>query len=123
MESKKRLTKKEPSYYLPLPYAMAVKKIHSNQEMETYLFEGMTLSFHQEGLINVSIAVVASLDGRDYTIGYVPKGMVSRIVELMGFDDKITVSLEKVHCEQLPNAFWISIDELPELQDLGLKKI
>jgi hypothetical protein len=120
MKAKKRLTRKDPSYFIPLPYAMAIKRLISVEEMETHLFDGMQLSLRLEGLINVTISVVAHYNSVENVIGQIPNGMISRVQGLMEHDDRVSLSLERKFCDRLKNMFWISFDELPELNDLGL---
>lgn len=115
MSSKKRLSKRSPSYYVPLPYALAIKRNLDLEAFDALVFEGMKLDFRIEGVVNLSIAVVITFEENEIVLGYIPKGMISRIEGLMMHEDKIIISLEKKHCPRLKNAFWICIDELPEL--------
>ena len=119
MKAKKRLTRKDSSYFIPLPYAMAIKRLVSATEMSDHLFEGMRLSLNAEGVINISINVTAHYLGEDHVIGLIPNGMISRIQGLMEHDDQLSITLERKFCDRLKNMFWISFDELPELKDLG----
>jgi hypothetical protein len=121
MKAKKRLTRKDPSYFIPLPYAMAIKRLISIEEMEVLAFDGMQLTLRTEGLINVTISVVAHFRREDRVIGQIPNGMISRVQGLLEHDDRIAVSLERKFCDRLKNMFWISFDELPGLDDLGLQ--
>lgn len=121
MKAKKRLTRKDPSYFIPLPNAMAIKRLISIEEMEVLAFDGMQLTLRTEGLINVTISVVAHFRREDRVIGQIPNGMISRVQGLLEHDDRIAVSLERKFCDRLKNMFWISFDELPGLDDLGLQ--
>ena len=58
-EKKKRISKDSPSYYLPLPYAMAVRKIIPDEEVNAFLYEGMKLEFKVIGLVSNTIAITA----------------------------------------------------------------
>lgn len=120
MTPKRRLSRKDPAYYVPLPYAMAIKKVIPEEEFEVFLFKGMKLEFKLEGIINTTIAVIANYNNEAHVIGYIPNGMISRIEGLMLHDDKLVVSLERKSCDRLKNTFWICIDELPDLTDFGL---
>lgn len=115
MTPKKRLTKRDPSYYIPLPFAMAIRKVVPEEEFESNLFQGMKLDFQMEGLVNITIKVVAHYNDEDHVIGYIPNGMISRVEGLLSREDKVVVSLERKRCNRLKNAFWICIDELPDL--------
>ena len=119
-EKKKRISKASPSYFLPLPYAMAARKLLSNEEMEEYLFEGLEVRFKPLGLINNTIAIVATINGLELVIAHVPNGMMTRVEGIMEMEEKIHVTIERLSCDQLASAFWICIDELPELWELGL---
>ena len=117
MNSKKRLTRRDPSYYVPLPYAMAIKKTQVAIKLGDGLFEGMLLKLRTEGLINKTIAVTAHAGGEEVTLGYIPKGMVERIEGLLALDEQIAVTLERLHCERLIHSFWICFDQLPDLRE------
>jgi hypothetical protein len=118
MTPKKRLSKHSPSYYVPLPYALAIKRQLDDESFEAVAFEGMKLDFKVEGVINQSIAVVVNFEENEIVLGYIPKGMLSRIEGLMMHEDKVLISLEKKYCPRLKQAFWICIDELPDLPPL-----
>ena len=118
MTPKKRLTRRDPSYYVPLPFAMALKRVIPEEEMKSFLFNGMQLSLRVEGVIQQTIAVVAHYRQEDHVIGYIPKGMISRILGLIELEERIVVTLEKKQCDRLKRAFWICIDELPDLPEL-----
>ena len=120
MTPKKRLTKKDPSYYVPLPYAMAVRRVIDAELFDALVFEGMQLQLVKEGLINISIAITANYQGSEHVLAYVPKGMTTRIEGLMEHDEKIVVSVERKYCDRLKSSFWISFDELPSLKEIGL---
>lgn len=120
MTPKRRLTKKDPSCYVPLPYAMAVRRVVDDAFFETLVFEGMQLHLVKEGIINNSIAVTAYFHGEEIILAYIPKGMTSRIEGLMEHEEKIVVSVERKYCDRLKSSFWISFDELPSLKEIGL---
>jgi hypothetical protein len=99
---------------------MAVRKVLDDDIFQENVFEGMKLELVMEGVINQTIAVVAHFRGEDHVLGYIPKGMLDRIEGLMSHDEKIVVSLEKKSCNRLKSAFWICIDELPDLPSFNL---
>lgn len=99
---------------------MAVRKLLSNEEMEALLFEGMEVQFRSLGVVNNTIAIIANCEGEEVVIAHIPNGMMTRIEGLMEVEEKIHVTIERLSCDQLSSAFWICIDELPELKDLGL---
>ncbi len=115
---KKKLSKLSASYYVPLPYAMAIHRSISREEADQNLFAGMQLYFRKMEIPSMSIAVMAYYNDRYNYIGFVPNGMLSRIEELLNFEDSLLVSLERVHCNRLANTFWITIDELPNVVNL-----
>jgi hypothetical protein len=119
MTPKKRLTRKDPGYFIPLPYAMAVKKVYNDLGIERRLFKGMQLDLQKEGLINVQISIQASINGERVVLGYIPKGMVSRVEGLMEHDEKVVVTLERIQCDRLKNSFWVCFDQLPDLPPLS----
>ncbi|MEQ9186379.1 MAG: hypothetical protein RLP15_01510 [Cryomorphaceae bacterium] len=121
MKSKKRLTRKDPKYFVPLPYAMAIKRGLPEAVFEHCLFDGMQLGLQVEGVINKSIAITAHFHGEDHVIGHVPMGMVSRIEGLVEHEDRVVVTMERTHCDRLRHSFWICFDELPELEDFGVR--
>lgn len=123
MKAKKRLTRKDPSDFIPLPYAMAVKRLIPAELMEDCLFDGMQLSLKTEGIINVTISILAHFNNEFHVIGQIPNGMISRVQGLMEHDDRVSVSLARKFCDRLKNMFWISFDELPDLDALGLPSI
>ena len=49
MQPKKRLSRRDPSYYVPLPYAMAIKRCLDEDVFELHLFNGMQLGLAVEG--------------------------------------------------------------------------
>lgn len=120
MQPKKRLSRRDPSYYVPLPYAMAIKRCLDEDVFELHLFNGMQLGLAVEGVINTTIAITAHFNQQDHVIGYIPKGMVSRIQGLVEHEERVVVTLERKRCDRLRNSFWICFDELPEVGDLGI---
>mgnify|MGYP006142076599 CR=1 FL=1 len=119
MKAKKRLNRKDPSYFIPLSYAMAIKRLVTAEEMGDHLFERMRLSLNAEGVINILINVTAYCLGEDHIISLIPNGMISPVQGLMEHDDQVSIMLEREFCDQLKNMFWTSFDELSELKDLG----
>lgn len=117
---KNKLNKKTPAYYVPLPYAMAVHRAIDREEAEAHLFSGMQLYFRKMEIPSMSIAVMAYYNDRYNYIGFIPNGMISRIEELLNFEDSLLISLERVSCNRLANTFWITIDELPNVAELGI---
>lgn len=116
----KKSSKSECSYYLPLPYAMAIHRVISKEETEQHLFKGMQVHFRKMEIPSMSIAIMAYYNDSYNYIGFVPKGMLTRIEEVLNFEDDIVVSLEQVFCPRLANTMWITIDELPSIEDLGI---
>lgn len=78
------------------------------------------MNLRVEGLINITIAVEAVIDGERHLLGYIPAGMVSRVEGILAHEDNILVTLERKSCHRLKNMFWICFDELPGLDQLGL---
>ena len=76
MKAKKRLTRKDPSYFIPLPYAMAIKRLIPAEVMNDSLYDGMKLSLKTDGVINITISVTAHYNGEDHVIGQIPNGMI-----------------------------------------------
>jgi hypothetical protein len=113
-----KLNKQNPGYYVPLPYAMAIHRSVDRQEADANLYSGMQLYFRKMEIPSMSIAVMAYYNDRYNYIGFIPNGMLSRIEELLNFEDSLLISLERVHCNRLANTFWITIDELPNVADL-----
>ncbi|NQV52543.1 MAG: hypothetical protein HQ500_05135 [Flavobacteriales bacterium] len=120
MQTKKRLSRRDPSYYVPLPYAMAIKRCLDEDVFDLHLFNGMQLGLKMEGIINTTIAITAYFDQQDRVIGYIPKGMVSRIEGLVEHEERIVVTMERMRCDRLRNSFWICFDELHDVKDLGI---
>lgn len=102
---------------------MAIRKVLADDVFEAHVFPGTQLQLVREGVINTTIAVTAYFDGASHVLGYIPKGMLDRIEGLMEHDDKIVVSVEKPSCNRLKNAFWICIDELPDLPKFALDQM
>ena len=120
MKSKlKKSPKLECSYYLPLPYAMAIHRVIPKEAAEQHLFKGMQVHFRKMEIPSMSIAIMAYYNESYNYIGFVPKGMLSRIEEVLNFEDDIVISLEQVFCPRLANTMWITIDELPSAKELG----
>jgi len=115
-----KISKKSPSYYVPMPYAMAIHRSIPKEDSEKYLFKGMQLHLKKMEIPSMSIAVTAHYNGTYNFIGFIPNGMISRISELLQFEDSLVVSLECVDCKRLANTFWITIDQLPTLDTSNL---
>jgi len=120
MKPKKRLKKRDPGYHIPLPFAMAIKRTLPLEDFERVTFKGMQLSLEKVGYFTHEIRILAHRWDKEFVLGKVPKRLVSRIEGLMEHEDRIVVSLENAQCDRLRHSFWICIDELPELGDLGL---
>ena len=120
MKSKSRVSRKSPSYFVPLPYAMAIHRSISREEAKEHLFVGMQLYLRRMEIPSMSIAVMAFYNNRYNYIGFIPNGMLGRIEQLLAFEDDLLVSLERVECNRLANTFWITIDELPNLFELNV---
>lgn len=105
---------------IPLPITIPVHRTIGFEQARDHLYTGMQLDFKQSAN-GMSIAIVGFYLNDRRIIGTVPQGMLPYIEELLPYADEVSVQVECGTCERLSDSMWITIDELPGLDELGLE--
>lgn len=95
---------------LPMPYAMPVHRTISVEEAKQFLTKGARVKFKKMEIPVISIAVTAEYNGKTNFVGFVPKGMLDAIDELIHFQENIIVSINQSFCHRLAHSLWLNID-------------
>ncbi len=121
MNLKHRAKPNTPGYYLPMPYTLSVHRSVSMLDCRRWLFDGMLLYLKKFEAPSEAIAVMAFYNNDYRIIGFIPEGVISRMDHILKYEDEIAVSMERKCCSVLKDSFWITIEELPEISQLGVK--